>query len=156
LIAAIEQGIADAGCAQRICDRTGAALVCGRLQMAQSQLHQAQLALVDLHGKLRAGVEEAVSAILSGREQITQASSAIEHAVETYRLTDERLRTQGEPENQRNRTYNAVLASIQQLAQAHANYLTAVRAYNKAQVRLMLFIGTYNDCQGKSHGPAAH
>jgi hypothetical protein len=156
LAAAIQQGIDDAQCAQRICDRTGAALVCGRLQMAHSELQQAQLALVDLHGKLQAGVEEAVSAILSGRDQIVQASAAIQHAAETYRLLDERLRKQGEEANQRNRTYEAVLASIQQLSQAHVNYLTAVSAYNKAQVRLLLLIGTYNDCQAKSHSPAAH
>ncbi len=156
LAAAIEQGIAEAQCAQGICNRTGAALVCGRLQMAQSQLRQAQLAQVDLHGKLRAGVEEAVSSILSGREQITQASGAIQHAAETYRLLDERLKKQGEEANQRNRTYDAVLVSIQQLAQAHGNYLTAVRAYNKAQVRLLLLIGTYNDCRGKLPCPAVH
>ncbi|HEY7157176.1 MAG TPA: TolC family protein [Gemmataceae bacterium] len=155
LIAAIEQGIADAWCAQRICNRTGAALVCGRLQMAQSQLQQAQLALVDLHGKLRAGVEEAVSAILSGREQIPQASAAIGHAAETYRLADELLKL-GEEENRKNKTYNLVLTSIQQLAQVQSNYLTAVRAYNKAQVRLLLLIGTYNDCQAKSPCPADH
>jgi outer membrane protein TolC len=154
LAAAIQQGIDDAQCAQRICNRTGAALVCGRLQMAHSEWQQAQLALVDLHGKLRAGVEEAVSTILSGRDQITQASAAIQHAAETYRLMNERLRKQGEEANQRNRTYNAVLLSIQQLSQAHANYLTAVSAYNKAQVRLLLLIGTYNDCQAKAHGPA--
>jgi outer membrane protein TolC len=151
LAAAIQQGIADAQCAQRICDRTGAALVCGRLQMAQSELQQAQLSLVDLHGKLRAGVEEAVSAILSGRDQITRASGAIEHAAETYRLTDVRLKEEGPEANRRNNTYNAVLASIQQLSQAHANYLTAVSSYNKAQVRLLLLLGTYNDCHPKPH-----
>src|SRR5262249_1081636 len=41
LAAAIQQGIDDAQCAQRICNRTGAALVCGRLQMAHSELQQA-------------------------------------------------------------------------------------------------------------------
>jgi outer membrane protein TolC len=151
LASAIQQGIADAQCAQYICNRTGAALVCGRLQMAQSGLQQAHLTLNDLHGKLRAGVEEAVSSIHSGRDQIVQASSAIQHAAETYRLTDVRLKEEGPEANRRNNTYNAVLLSIQQLAQAHANYLLAVSAYNKAQVRLLLLIGTYNDCQAKPH-----
>jgi outer membrane protein TolC len=151
LAAAIQQGIADAQCAQRLCDRTGAALVCGRLHMAQSQLQQAQLSLVDLQGKLRTGVEASVSEILSGRDQIAQASDAIQHAAETYRLTDKRLKEIGDPENLRNNTYNSVLQSIQQLTQAHRNYLTAVSAYNKAQVRLLLLLGTYNDCHPKPH-----
>ncbi len=150
LAAAIQQGINDAHCAQRICNRTGAALVCGRLRMAQSELQQAQIALVDLQGKLRAGVEEAVTAIHSGREQITLASTAIQHAAETYRITDLRLESEGAVDSMRNNTYNAVLNSIRQLSQAHTNYLTAVNAYNKAEARLLLLIGTYNDC--KAHG----
>lgn len=152
LAGAIQQGINDARCAQRICNRTGAALVCGRLHMALSELQQAQLALVDLQGKLRAGVEEAVTAIHSGREQITLASTAIQHAAETYRITDLRLTSEGGgPTSMRNNTYNAVLNSIRQLSQAHTNYLTAVNAYNKAEARLLLLIGTYNDCKPHGH-----
>jgi outer membrane protein TolC len=151
LAAAIQQGINDARCAQRICHRTGAALICGRLHMAQSELQQAQLALVDLQGKLKAGVEEAVTAIHSGREQITLASTAIQHAAETYRITNLRLESEGAVDSMRNNTYNAVLNSIRQLSQAHTNYLTAVNAYNKAEARLLLLIGTYNDCKPHGH-----
>jgi outer membrane protein TolC len=151
LAAAIQQGINDAHCAQRICNRTGAALVCGRLRMAQSELQQSQLALVDLQGKLRAGIEEAITAIHSGREQITLASTAIKHAAETYRITNLRLESEGAVDSMRNNTYNAVLNSIRQLSQAHTNYLTAVNAYNKAEARLLLLIGTYNDCKPRGH-----
>ena len=151
LAGTIQQGINDARCAQRLCNHTGAALICGRLHMAQSELQQAQLALVDLQGKLKAGVEEAVTAIRSGREQIALASTAIRHASETYRITDLRLESEGPRESMRNNTYNAVLNSIRQLSQAHTNYLTAVNAYNKAEARLLLLIGTYNDCKPHSH-----
>jgi hypothetical protein len=152
LAASIQQGIASARGAQCLCEHTGAALVCGRLQMAQSQLQQAQLSLFSLQTKLRAGVEEALSAIHSGREQIARATESIHHASETYRLTDLRLREEGPEENRRNNTYNAVLTSIQQLSQTHANYLTAVSNYNKAQARLLLLLGTYNECHTPS-GP---
>lgn len=144
LIASIQQGIDQARRAQCICMHTGAALVCGRLQMAHSQLQQAQLSLANLHGKLRAGVEEALSAILSGREQIELATEAIHNASETYRLMDLRLTKQSVEATLRSNTHNAVLSSIQQLSQAHANYLKAVNNYNKAQARLLLLLGNYN------------
>jgi outer membrane protein TolC len=148
LAASIQQGIEQARGAQCICERTGAPLVCGRLQMAQSQLQQAQLALMSLQTKLRSGVEESYSAILSGREQIAFAADAIQHAAETYRIMDRRLSKEDPETATRNRTYNAVLSSIQQLSQAHANYLRAVSNYDKAQARLLLLLGTYNGCAG--------
>ena len=151
LAAAIQAGLDDAHCAQRICEHTGAAGVCGRLQMAQSKLQQTHLALIDTRGKLRAGVEEARSASLSGRQQIIQASNTIQHARETYRLMDLRLETQEPRESMMRNTYNSVLTSIQQLSQAHLSYLSAVNAYNKAQARLRLMLGTPGD--GSPHVP---
>jgi len=142
LAGSIQNSIAEARFAQCLCDRTGAATICGRLHMAQSQLQQANLALLDVQGKLRAGVEEAVAAILSGREQIASGASAIQHAAESYRLMDAILTEGPEAARRSNSTFSAVLSSIQQLNQAHANYLLAVSAYNKAQVRLLLLIGT--------------
>ena len=91
------------------------------------------------------------SAILSGREQITQGADSIQHAAETYRILNLRLESESLRDSMTKSTYNTVLASIQQLAQGHASYFSAVRAYNKAQVRLLLLIGTYNDCQTKPH-----
>ncbi len=133
LAGAIQAGLDDARCAQRICDHTGAAGVCGRLHMAQSKLQQAHLALIDTRGKLRAGVEEARSAILSGREQITQASSTIHHASKTYDIMNTRLESEAPRDAMTRNTYGAVLTSIQQLSQAHSSYLSAVSSYNKAQ-----------------------
>lgn len=145
LIDSIQQSIASANFARCICAHTGAALVCGRLQIAQSQLQQAQLALLSLQLRLRAGVEDAYSAILSGREQITQAAKVIGHAQETYRLMDLRLTEEGPDNNMRNRTYEGVMNSIRQLSQAHSNYLTAVSNYDKAQLRLLLLLGNFAD-----------
>jgi outer membrane protein TolC len=142
LAAAIQAGLDDAHCAQRICEHTGAAGVCGRLQMAQSKLQQTHLALIDTRGKLRAGVEEARSASLSGREQIVQASNTIQHAAKTYSIMNLRLESESPREAMTRNTYNSVLTSIQQLSQAHTSYLSAVNAYNKAQARLRLMLGT--------------
>ncbi len=146
LAGSIQNSLAQARFAQRLCDCTGAATICGRLHMAQSQLQQANLALLDVQGKLRAGVEEAVAAIVSGREQIASGASAIQHAAESYRLMDAILTEGPEAARRSNSTFSAVLSSIQQLNQAHANYLLAVSAYNKAQVRLLLLIGTNSGC----------
>ncbi len=158
LAASIQQGIEQARLAQRICALSDATqvcggfhmvhapLTCGRLQMARSKLQQTQLALVSLHGKLRAGVLESFSAILSGREQFAQAADALKHAAETYRIMDLRITKENAETTMQRNTHNAVLSSIQQLSQAHANYLTAVSNYNKAQARLLLLLGTYNDC----------
>jgi hypothetical protein len=151
LIASIQQGIAQARAAQCICAHTGAALVCGRLQMAQSQLQQAQLSLLSVQIKLRAGVEDAFTAILSGREQLDLAAKAIDHANETYRIMDLRLTEEGPEANVRNKTYEGVLNSIRQLSQAQLNYLTAVSNYNKAQTRLLLLLGTYTDSSPNAH-----
>ncbi len=143
LIASIQQSIAEAQRAQRCCCRTGAPLICGRLQMAQSQLQQAQFSLMNTQLKLRAGVEEAFSAVVSGREQIEQASKAIDHAKETYRIMDLRETEESPQARIQNRTYDGVLNSIRQLSQAYSNYLTAVSDYNKAQVRLLILLGTF-------------
>ncbi len=152
LIASIQQSIAEACRAQRRCTRTGAPLVCARLQMAQSQLQQAQLSLLSLQRKLRAAVEDAYTAILSGRDQISLASQAIDHAKETYRIMDLRETEESPADRVRNKTYDGVLNSIRQLSQAQSNYLTAVSNYNKAQIRLLLLLGTYtNNCPAQGH-----
>ncbi|HTU93657.1 MAG TPA: TolC family protein [Gemmataceae bacterium] len=151
LIASIEQGIAAACRAQRCCARTGAPLICARLQMAQSQLQQAQLSLLNLQLKLRAGVVDAFTEILSGREQLDLASKAIDHAKETYRIMELRVTEESPDAAMRNKTYDGVLNSIRQLAQAQSNYLSAVRDYDKAQVRLLLFLGTYSECPTNAH-----
>jgi outer membrane protein TolC len=147
LIASIRNSIAEAYRAQRCCCRTGAPLICGRLQMAQSQLRQAQFALVSVQLKLRAAVEDAFTAVVAGQQEIEQASQAIDHAKETYRIMDLRVTEEDPARAVQNKTYDGVLNSIRQLSQAHSNYLTAASDYNKAQVRLQILLGTYtNNC----------
>jgi outer membrane protein TolC len=152
LIASIQQSIAEAYRAQRCCCRTGAPLICGRLQMAQSQLQQAQFALVSVQVKLRAAVEGAFTAVLNGQQEIDLAAKAINHAKETYRIMDLRVTEEDPGTAVRNKTYDGVLNSIRQLSKAQSNYLTAVSDFNKAQIRLLLLLGTYaNNCPPNAH-----
>lgn len=151
LIASIQHGLDQARAAQCLCAHMGAPLICARLQMGQSEIRQAQLALESLQLKLRAGVEDAFTAILSGRDQINKAVKTIDHAKETYRIMDLRLTEEGPEANMRNRTYEGVLNSIRQLSQAYSNYLTALRDYNKAQARLLIMVGTYTGGRCTAH-----
>jgi outer membrane protein TolC len=151
LIGSIQQSIAEACRAQRRCAKTGAPLVCARLEMAQSQSQQAQLALYSVQVKLRAGVEDAFTAVLSGREQIDLAAKAIEHAQETYRFMEKRLLQENPRQAMNNKTYDGVLNSIRQLSQARSNHLTAVSNYDKAQMHLLIMLGTYTTCAANAH-----
>jgi outer membrane protein TolC len=108
---------------------------------AQSRLAQANFTLADVRGKLAAGVKEARDAIFSGREQIGLAAGQVKHASESYRLSDRRQEA-----GVRGALADMVLA-IRGLEQAHFNHLTAISAHNKAQVRLLLLLGS---------GPAPH
>jgi outer membrane protein TolC len=151
LIASIQHGIDQARGAQCLCAHTGAPLICARLQMGQSQVRQAQLALESLQLKLRAGVEDAFTAVVSGHEQIDLAVKTIDHAKESYRIMDLRLTEEGPEANMRNRTFEGVLNSIRQLSQTYSNYLTALSNYNKAQARVLIMLGTYDRVHGPAH-----
>jgi outer membrane protein TolC len=103
---------------------------------ALSKQRQVELSLQDLRGKLTLGVKEAREAILSGREQIKSGAEAIKHASETYRLSKLRLQ-----QNAPGASTTEVMQAIRGLQQAHLQYVTAVAAYNKAQIRLLLLLG---------------
>jgi outer membrane protein TolC len=131
LMATIEQGIASVRpCLARI------PRVAQQLQKAEFKLEETRLALDDLRGKLAAGVLEAYGAIQSGRTQVADGTEHIRHAAETYRLSDLRL-TQNAP----GASTNDVSQSIRGLEFAHFAYVTAVAAYDKAQLRLLLLLG---------------
>jgi hypothetical protein len=110
--------------------------VARQLEMAHFKLEEARLALEDLRGKLAAGVVEARGAIESGRRQVTESTQQIQHAAETYRLSDLRL-TQNAP----GASSNDVSQAIRGLEIAHLTHVTAVAAYNKAQLRMLLLLG---------------
>jgi outer membrane protein TolC len=115
-------------------------------RLAHSRIQQVHLNLEDVRGKLTLGVREAQGAILSNREQIGLASGQIRHASESYRLSDLRLR-----EGVAGATTGDVLQNIQGLEQAHFNYIQAINGYNKAEVRLLLLLGSPN-VPGAGHG----
>lgn len=131
LMATIEAGLSQVrGCLAHLPS------IVRRQQQAQYKLEETQLALDDARAKLAAGVVEAHAAILSGRVQIKEGSQQIQHAAETYRLGDLRLK-----ESAPGASVNEVLQSIRGLELAHFNHLQAVSAYNKAQLRLQLLLG---------------
>ncbi|HVS39698.1 MAG TPA: TolC family protein [Gemmataceae bacterium] len=106
-------------------------------RLAESKRRQVELTYDDLRGKLTLGVVEAREAILSGRVQIEHASEQIQRASESYRLNDLRLK-----DNVPGATVSDVVQSLRGLELAHFNYITSVSAYNKAQVRLLLLLGS--------------
>jgi outer membrane protein TolC len=109
-----------------------------------SALAQAQLTYTDLKGKLTLAVQEARESILSGREQIRLAEQQITQARTALDLSDVRLR-----EGIQGASYGEVLLAQRAVAAARANYLSVLRDYDKAQLRLMILTGCSCPC-----GPA--
>jgi outer membrane protein TolC len=107
-----------------------------RRRIAETKIEQARMTYEDLRGKLTAGVEEARSASLSGREQIAHSAEQIRHAAKSYELSDQRWKMRVP-----NATAAEVLVAIRGLEAAHYNYLTTINAYNKAQIRLLVLLG---------------
>jgi outer membrane protein TolC len=105
-------------------------------RLACSRLQQAQLSYKDLRGKLGLSVEEARTAILSGREQIKLGEEQVQHAGRTFELSNTRLK-----ENVPGSSTTEVLQSLRGLEFSHISYLQAISAHNKAQIRLMLLLG---------------
>ena len=121
--------------------------------VAESRIEQARLTYEDLRGKLSAGVQEARDASLSGRDQIGMGAEQIRHAAEGYRLTKQRLDMRAP-----NASPAEMLLAIRGLEAAHYNYLTAINAYNKAQIRLLVLLGPEATQGGKcdAHGLPIH
>lgn len=105
-------------------------------ELGRSKHKQAMLNYQELRGKLAAGVLEARDSVLHGREQIGLAVGQIQHAGESYRLSDKRLE-----EDVKGATPTDVLLNIRNLEQAHYTHLQAIAAHNKAQVRLLILLG---------------
>ncbi len=111
-------------------------------RIAASKRRQVELSYEDLCGKLTMGVRESRDEILSGREQIEQASEQIRRASEAYRLS--KLRVE---DNVPGSSPAEVSLALRGLALAHGSYISAVNAYNKAQIRLLLLLGTAGSCR---------
>jgi outer membrane protein TolC len=115
-----------------------------RQRMAESKLNQLQLTQQDLRGKLAAGVLEARDATLSGQEQIRMASQQIRYAQETYQLAYTRMLQGKTIENPTSEAQ--VYQALRSLEMAHIRYLEAVSAFDKAQLRLLVFMGAASCC----------
>lgn len=105
-----------------------------RQRVAQAKLAQLHLAHQDLRNKLTAGVREAQVSIVSGREQLQFGEEQIRNARTTQQLSNERLKADVTPNRG---DVSEVLFAVRELALAQLNYLTALSAYDKAQVRLL-------------------
>jgi outer membrane protein TolC len=108
-----------------------------RMHQAQSKLAQVQLGYQDLRGRLTMGVQESREASRSGADQIQMAREQIEHARAAYKLSNVRL-----TEGIKGASPSEVLLSIQALGLAQLNYLQALRDFDKAQLRLMVLLGS--------------
>lgn len=108
-----------------------------RRRVALAKMHQAHLLHRDLQGKLTAGVQEAREAILSGHEQIRLGEEQISNARKAHELSNDRLKN-----NIVGSSPSEVLLSLQAVGLAQVNYLNAIRSYDRAQLRLMLLLGT--------------
>ena len=107
-----------------------------RLRSAQAKINQLHLTYQDLRGKLTAGVQEARETILSGREELRKGQEQINYARETVRLALDRLKTFPEKASP-----SEVLLAIRSQMGAQLSYLSILRDYDKAQLRLLVLLG---------------
>jgi outer membrane protein TolC len=107
---------------------------------SDAQAQQAYLSYQDLRGRLTAGVREAREAALSAAEQIGFAEEQVRQARRVQDLANERLR------NQVTHSHAEVLLAAGSVAQARLNYLNAVRAFDRAELRLLLLLGPDGGC----------
>jgi outer membrane protein TolC len=136
-------------CLQFRWNLTDLATRCDKQRTAEARVLQTQFARDDLRGKLTAGVHESREGILSGRNQYETGQEQIKNAREAYRLSDERFSKAipgGSP--------SEVLLSLQTVLAAEYGYLSALREYDKAQLRLLILLGPSGE-HGKSQPTAA-
>jgi outer membrane protein TolC len=107
-----------------------------RKRVAQAKVQQAHLAYQDLQGKLAAGVQEARETILAGRDEISFGERQIRDARHAFELSDRRLRLNPQPSS-----YSEALLALQALGRGQVNYLSALNAFDKAQLRLLVLLG---------------
>jgi outer membrane protein TolC len=112
-------------------------------RLTHLKMHQAHLSYQDLRAKLTLGVQEAREASVSTHEQLRLCEEQIRQAREANRLS--LLRFTQPPLKQR-APPSEVMLSIKALAGAQLNYLTAIRDHDKAQVRLLVLLGSVHAC----------
>jgi len=106
---------------------------CQRDRMADAQRAQVHLAYDDLRAKLAAAVNEARDDIIKGRDEILHSREQTRHASEARDQSQKRLIN-----TDMGSSPSEVLLSLQAMSFSEINHLTALRDYNKAQLRLLL------------------
>jgi outer membrane protein TolC len=101
-------------------------------------LAQAHLAMDDLKAKLAAGVQEARDTIHNTSRQIREGQLQIDHAEKSYQFVQSLL----DNSQQKDRPLVEVMRALLAVKQAQQDYLLAINNYNKAQLRLLLLLGT--------------
>jgi len=109
---------------------------CDRDRLIRAKAEQAHLAYLELRSKLTMGVHEARATILNGREQMSATQEQITRAKKAHKLSDDRLKN-----NIAGSSASEVLLSLQTVSLAQGSYVTILRAYDKAQLRLLLLLG---------------
>src|SRR5205823_12712626 len=108
-----------------------------RQRLVQAKTEQAHLAYQDLRGKLTAGVQESRDAVMSGKEQIRLTEEQIKEARLGHELSEKRIQNFVPGSS-----YGEVLLSLQSIVLSQGSYLSTVRDYDKAQLRLLILLGS--------------
>lgn len=106
-----------------------------RLRAANSQLHQTEISYQDLRARLTKEVQAAREVSLSATERAKLGETGIEQARDAYRRSEDRLG------NFPDAKHTDVLKGIEALGKAQIAYLQALRDFNQAQLRLLIFTG---------------
>jgi outer membrane protein TolC len=107
-----------------------------RRKVTQHQVQQVHLSYEDLRRRLAVGVQEAHGSACSGLDQMQNAETQIGFAAQGTDKAKERLKAQA-----RGYSPAEVLLNLQGLASAKVNFVNAVRDFNKAQLRLLIYTG---------------
>ena len=91
---------------------------------------------------------------MRSREQIALGEQQIINSRRAHDLSEERLKNSA-PQDL-GRSYGEALLAIRAKAGAQVNYLAALSAYDKAQVRLLLLLGHGNGHQAPPHAAPDH
>ncbi len=108
-----------------------------REHLMRARTAEAHLTDKDLRAKLTSGVQEAWEIVTRGKEALRLGEEAIAESRNAEKLNQDRLnaRVQGV-------TYSGMMQGHQMTATARATYLSALRNYNQAQLRLFLLTGS--------------
>jgi outer membrane protein TolC len=107
-----------------------------RQQVAQARVAQAHLTHKDIRDRLTMGVLDAYEVIQSGGDQMRTAENQMKHARAAYERSKSRLEM-----SIKGSSPSEVLFAIQSLGGAQLGYLSAIRDYDKAELRLLLLLG---------------